>query len=358
MPSMSERLRAFVSGLFLRAYRRPLRFLLGLVILPLALAAWLAYAANAGLWREQTLHNLGVTARLAAEIIDETLESSLRFSRLLAAQPGFAEALRRGDRETLARRLREALPFADRLDLAMVVGLDGAVVAAAPDRPELIGRHVGADDAFAGARASSWRPYISAVYLREGPEVEKVVAAVEPIEDGGGPIGLLQVQHRVETVKAWIQKLRIDPEGFLYVVDHRDQLVVYPFQVLPGKPKTVSDWPPVAQPVSGEGTTLVFRDARRRATWLAAVHPVGETGWRVVAVQPERAALRSLHRISRILGAMIALLLALTTLVSLRWARLQALSLRLLEQNAKLMKQHQQRRLFDRPKPPPAGGPP
>ena len=132
-----------------------------------------------------------------------------------------------------------------------------------------------------------------------------------------------------------------------YVTDHHDQLVVYPFQVLPGKPKVVSDWPPVAQPLSPEGASLSFADRKGRR-WLAGVHPVGTIGWRIVAVQPEEAALRVLHRVLWPMGILMGGLALLLVLLSRRWAQLQESSMNLLRQNTKLLKQLQQRKTLDK----------
>ena len=161
-------------------------------------------------------------------------------------------------------------------------------------------------------------------------------------------IELIQVQHRVEEVKSWLQKIRVEPDGFLYVVDHRDQLVIFPFQVLPGKPRVVSDWPPVAHPLTADGAALAFTDRRGGRRWLAGAFPIGTIGWRVVAVQPEASALRVLHRVLWPLGILVGLLALILVAVSMRWAQVQSLSLRLLRQNTKLLKQQQQRSTLDR----------
>ncbi len=167
----------------------------------------------------------------------------------------------------------------------------------------------------------------------------------------------------VESIRSVVQQVRMDPEGFLYVADQRSQLVVYPFQVSAGGPKPASDWPPVAQPVSASGHALMFREEGRPPPpkllvwgrgkrWLAGVHPIGTTGWRVVAVQPDEAALRLLHQTLWPLGVLIVLLLAVVVVVGRRWAALQELNLRLLEQNTKLLKESQQRWTLERGKSP------
>lgn len=353
---LSAAIPRYFSTWLLWSYRRPLGFVLALGLVPLLIILAVTYQLNVTLWRQQTLHNLGVTARLAAEIVEETLQETIRFESLLASQPAFVEAVEQRDRPELAKRLADSLLLIPRVDLGMVLSPEGDVVASAP-ASDLVGRNVSREDPFLGARQAGGHPYVSAVYLREGPAIEKVVGVVHPIHRGNTLVGLLQVQHRVEQVKSWLQKIRVQPSGFLFVVDHHDQLVVYPFQVIPGRPKVVSDWPPVAHPLPPDGATLTFRDARSRQPWLAAVFPVATVGWRVIAVQPEREALQTLHHVFGLLAGLIVVLLGVIALIGLRWAQLHTFSLRLIRQNAKLLKQLQQRRLFGQGKDPdrPAG---
>ncbi len=329
-----------------QTFRRPRRFLLVVVVLPLVAVVIVTHRVNVVSARVQASDHLWVMARLAAEIIDETLEVTFRFARILIAEPGFGSAVQRADRGQITRSLEKTLPFIPRVDQAVVISPRGEVIAAYPDGARLVGRDVADTEAFRGAK-HSWRPYVSAVYLREGPPIEKVVGVVQPITAGGTVVGLLQLQHRVEEVKSWLHKIRLEPEGVLYVVDHRDQLVIHPRQLLPGRPKIVSDWATVSHPLSGEGGTLTFRDPKKRRRWLAGLSPVGTTQWRVVAAQSERSALRSVRHVFWIMSLLAGALLALVVAISFRWAQLHAFSLRLLRQNAKLLKQLQQRRAVE-----------
>lgn len=339
--------RLFAYG-WLSAYRRPWPFLIVLIVFPLCLVLWLTYRSSLSLTRQQALHNLHTIARLASEIVDQTLQETLRFEELLAAQPEFVKALKRGDRVSLTQRIYEILPFSLRVDAVIVLTTKGEILATSPNALESVGLFVTTDEPFHRMQKNGWQPYISGVYLRAGPQIEKVVSVIIPIRDDESVIGLLQVQHRVETVKSWLQKIRLEPEGFLYVVDHQNQLVVYPYQILPGRPKRVDDWPPVAHPLFAEGATLLFRDPKTNHRSLAGLHPIGTTGWRVVATQPEQAALETLQRMFRSLLLVMLFLCAFMAMVSWRWARVHACSLELLRRNTLLLKQLQQRRILKR----------
>ena len=189
--------------------------------------------------------------------------------------------------------------------------------------------------------------------MREGPALEKVISVSFPILQGERLVGLLQVEQRIEDVKSWLQKIRVSPRGFLYVVDQHDRLVVFPYQLVPGKPMTVSSWPPVAQPPGETGSTLLYRSAKTGERWLAGVYPVGRLGWRVVTTQPEQAALQTLRGVFAILALLVVAAVGLVGVVGSRWLRMHAFSLQLLQQNARILKQLQQQRFYGRGAGPP-----
>jgi len=349
----------YFSAWLLHAYQRPFKFLLGLIVLPLLIITMATHQVNVTLGRQQALHNLHVTAELGAQLVHEALEKTVLFERLVASEPGFTEAVRARDVGNITHILGRSFQYVPAgSTMVSVISPAGTVMAAYPDDAERPGRNVTGEDLFRGAGSTGHSPYISAVYLREVSWAEKVIGIALPLVDEERVIGFLQVQYRVDTVKSWFQKLRVEPLGFLYVVDHQQQLVTYPFQVLPGRPKVVSDWPTVTEPLHPEGTRIIYRDPTTNDRWLAGISPVGDTGWRVVAAQPERAIYQLVNRVFWPMGVLVVVLLVLVMAVSLRWVQLQAFSMRLLRQNAKLLKQLQQRRTLERGKLPdaPQGG--
>ena len=306
-------------------FARPVSFLLATVVLPLVVLLTVTHHTNVAVGRRQALQHLSVAAELAARIIEETLNTTTSFERMLAVQPAVRDALRRGDRAQLGQFLERTLSLIPALESLIVTSDQGEILAAYPPDPGLVGRTLSQDDGFQGAQRGGWHPYVSAVHLREGSGFDKVVEVVVPVVDGDDVVGVIHVQHPVEAVRSWLQKIRIEPGGFLYVVDHQDQLVVYPFQILPGAPKVVSAWPPVSQPVSQSGGTMIFRGGKQAQRWLAAIYPVSSTGWRVVAIQAERDVLRTLHGLLWPMGLLVGLLLPLVFVLSaglVRWRRL------------------------------------
>ena len=91
---------------------------------------------------------------------------------------------------------------------------------------------------------------------------------------------------------------------------------------------------------------MAFRSEKTGKRWLAGLYPVGRTGWRVVTVQPEAEALRTLRGVFLVLGLLVLVAVSLIAAIGSRWLKVHAFSLDLLQQNARVLKQLQQRRFY------------
>jgi hypothetical protein len=196
------------AGWMLRFFRRPMRFLLGMVALPLLVTMAAAYRVNVELVRAQSVHNLRVTARLGAEIVDRTLGETLRLEGVIARDPALRRAIEREDRAALADRLAELSDHLPTLRGSMLMRPNGTLLAAYPstsEHPPSLQDAPWFQEAQQHARESS----VSAVYVDRG---HKVVAAVAPVfGERDELIGLLQVRYGVDDMRRWLQTIRVDP---------------------------------------------------------------------------------------------------------------------------------------------------
>ncbi|MBI3088018.1 MAG: cache domain-containing protein [Candidatus Omnitrophica bacterium] len=328
---------------FLELYRQPLAFLITAIGIPLlGLCVWL-YAENERGWRAREGEDLLVAARLASRIIREELDQTRQIEDALGSRPAFIDAVKRGDRGALETSLQLLLDVTPMIDRVMVLDLEGrplAAVAAAADA--------------SSATAEPPRPHagrgqpVSGVYLRDAASGEKVVAVSSPVYEGNAALGLLQVQYRLQDISRWLDKVRVEPGGFVYVVDQAGFLVSYPFQLVPGQPKSVSTWPPVKRPLTPQGEVMRFWQGRPAGPWTAAVAAVEPFGWRVIAQQADAVMLRPFYRIVLSFLALIGLLAGILAFFLLRWAGLHQATLRLLAQQAKLLAQSERRHVAAR----------
>lgn len=325
---------------FLSLYRRPSAFLLMLLAIPLVVICVWLYVANERQWRAREGEDLLVTARLASRIVQEELTRVRQIEEAVVARRAFVEAVRRGDRGDLTASLElflAATPMIDRVTVRDGPGQVLADVWADGHEP------LDADPA-SGPSLVTWDHPVSGVYLRDQASGEKVVGVSSPIQDGDKRLGTLQAQYRLEELSRWMAKLRIEPSGFVYVTDHQGHLVAYPFQLLPGAPKDVSQWAPVSVPATERGQLLRFRQGQGSAhAWTAAIVTIEPFGWRVVAQQPDAAMLKPLHWLVWSFASLMGLLAYLLGVLVLRWAALHQTTLTLLAKQANLLKLTQQR---------------
>lgn len=328
---------------FLRLYRRPRSLLAVLLGIPLGIACVWLYAASEREWRAREGRDLIVAAQLAARLIRDELAQTHATEDALAAWPPFRTALRRRDRRTLESHLQLLLNVSPSIDQAIVTDAARRLVAqrlvasgrAAPGPPSNVLTEPPDNKA----------PPVSGVYLRDPTSGDKAVEISSTVQDGSEPLGILRVQYRLQELSRWLGKIRIEPAGFLCLVDRQGLLVAHPFQLLPGQPKDLSGWPPVAAQASAAGTLVRFHQGQPPHPWTAAVVSLEPFGWRIVAQQPDSQMLAPFRRLVASCVLLLAALAGLVSGLALRWARLHEVALRLLAQQARLLRASEQRRL-------------
>ncbi|MBI2103965.1 MAG: cache domain-containing protein [Candidatus Omnitrophica bacterium] len=340
---MEQPRRTAFSWWLLKLYRQPAAFFALLLVIPSAAVCLWLYAVNERQWRTQEGQDLLVAARLAARIIEEELTRTREIADAVAGRPAFTDAFRRQDRPALTAALRLLVDVTPAIDRVMAIDPAGRLLAEVPAR-------AAAEPPFPDPSdqppADGTQP-VSGVYLRDQASGEKVVGVSSVVREGEDALGVLQVQYRLQRLSRWLEKVRIEPAGFLYVADRQGFLVAYPFQLLPGKPKDVSGWAPVSREVSAQRPLIRFQQGHPARAWTAAVVAIDPFGWRVVAQQPDAAMLQPFRHLVWSFGCLLLLIAGGFGSLGLRWARLHRATLRLVAQQARLLSLSEQRRLMD-----------
>lgn len=339
---------------FLVLYRNPLVFLTCLLLVPLSLVCvWLSTEGERR-WRAQESADLLVAARLASQVMTEELSRIGHLEEAVAARPDLIAALKRQDQAALSDELRFFLDLTPHLTRAAIMDGTGRLLAEA--QAEL----PATPNTFPQTPPQAPPGQVSRVYLYDEVSGEKALGMSSLIQEGETVLGAVQAQLRLGAIARWLEKIRIEPGGFLYVVDHEGFLVAYPFQLLPGRPKNISAWPPVTAPASAQGALIRFQQGRPKRPWTAAAVAVDPFGWRVVAQQPDAAMLKPLHQLVASFVSLIVFLAAVIGVLALRWTRLHDATLGLLAQQTRLLKDREQERLRGRlhrpPRDDPGGG--
>lgn len=339
-----------VPAWFLALYRHPLTFLGLILTIPLvAVCGWIAIA-NEPQWRTREAEDLMVAARLAARIVDDELTRTYQIESAVASRDDFRRAVQQRDVVVLRTFVQTIADITPMINHVAVLDPDRRVIVSVPTSP------AGPTAAAAPVNA----PSVSDVYLSDPNSGEKAVTVSYPIVEVERLLGAIQIRYRLEDIARWIEKVRVEPAGFVYVTDRHGYLVAYPFQVLPGQPKNVSAWPPVRAPLTeGGDVRLRFAQGHPSRPWTAAVVELKPFGWRIIAQQPDGAMLEPFYELVGSFLVMSLVLLILIGTIVLRWTNLHRTTLRLLEQQARLLRQTERRRLAStlrRPTPPPKPG--
>ncbi|MBI2884834.1 MAG: cache domain-containing protein [Candidatus Omnitrophica bacterium] len=331
----------------LELYRKPAIFLSLVLALPVTIVCVWVSTANEQLWRAQAERHLIVASQLAGRVIQEELAQTRQLERAFASRPDFIGAVRRRDRASLTEDLRLLLQLLPMVDRAVVVDAAGRPLASAANSSRAdAAREEGEPVGGANATWEPMRSPVSGVYLRDADSGEKAVGVATPVRDGAEQLGMVQVQYRVDEIARWLTKIRPAREGYLYVVDHQGLLIAHPLQLLPGAPKNVAAWPPVAADVTAEAALVRFTQGRPARPWTAAVVLVDPYGWRVISQQPDASLLRPFRRLVCSFLLVIAALAALLAGLVLRWSSLHRATLHLLAQQARLLKWSERRHLL------------
>lgn len=317
---------------FLTLYRRPGRFL-GLVLgVPLLVACFWIYRVSERQWRVREGEDLIIAARMTGRMLEEELSRAQAVQAAIAHRPDFVRAVMQSDREAILQDLQVLLQLSPQAARILVRDREGRMLAQVTAESDPL-----APSPDAWPAAEDRQPAVSGVYLGDATSGEKVVGVSTPILEGRVPVGMVQTQYSLEAIARWLQRTRVGSSGFLYVVDNQGFLVAHPYQVLPGKPKNVSHWAPVAAALSADGRLVRFEDGKPARAWTAGVVMVAPYGWRVVAQQLDAAMLAPFYHLVYAFAAVILLLAGLLAALILRWARLHETTLELLAKQTQLL---------------------
>jgi signal transduction histidine kinase len=274
-----------------------------LFLIPILILAAFSYLLSYRDLTEFTLSRRQTIAYLAATTTKEKLDRLSDIAVSLATRVRFRQMVSDGRWEEAVAILASVprdFPFIDRVFLT---DPEGVLTADAPELPGVRGRNFAFRDWYQGVNADG-RPYVSEVYKRSAEPRLNVVAIAVPIKGQDETLaGILVLQIRLSVLLDWIQTIEVGPQGFLFVVDRKGQIVAHPKLPLEEGIVDFAGIPAVQKALRGERGVEIFFDAAGHGK-LAAYQPVPGYGWGVIAEQPREAAFAVRNRhLWRILAA-------------------------------------------------------
>ncbi|MBI3323205.1 MAG: hypothetical protein HYZ95_01930 [Candidatus Omnitrophica bacterium] len=268
----------------------------------------------------QSSYRNTVAARLAAQTVREHLDGLAGYVESAAEQPPLISAIERGDWEEVQAQLNAMVARNAEIDRAVVADPEGVPRADYPHDPSATVESSAFWEGYLGVSAAQGI-YVSEIHQRNALSRPYLVAVATPVRGAQGrTIGYLVGQHRIGTLAAWFGRIRpsqldaisfvlVDQRGGMATAESVDTL--QPMR-LGGHPLAervaagVEGWGKGPHPVTGEPCLISYA-------------PVGTTGWKVLACQPEKAVAAPLRSLSQIIFWLAVVFIAGILLTGFVW---------------------------------------
>ena len=283
------------------------------------LATGYFFVQSVRLEEAKSLTESDAIARGVAALIEAREEGYLKILEAYAGRFRFREGVKRRDRAAALVHLRQLAETFPELDWPFLTGPDGVLWAIYPEAPELYGRSFAHRDWYRGV-SREWRSYMSEVFPAARDQAP-VVSLVMPIRDlDGKVIGIIGSAQRLETIRQWLLPIQV-PDGDLYVVDRKGQLVFHRTRFGPEQVNDYSRVPVVERLLRGEEGLVELENPVEGQVRLSAYRLLPALGWGVVVHREKSLVLqraRTLILVSGTAGIFLAAALAFLGGVAVR----------------------------------------
>jgi len=301
--------------------------LAGLIVIVL-LATGYFFVRSIELEEAKSLAESEAIARGVAAFIEAREEGYRNILLSYAGRFRFREVVKRRDRAAALVHLRQLTETFPELDWPFLAGPDGVLWAIYPEAPELYGRSFAHRDWYRGV-SREWRSYMSEIFPAARDQAP-VVSLVMPIRDlDGKVIGIIGSAQRLDVIRQWLLPIQV-PDGDLYVVDRKGQLVFHRTRFGPEQINDYSRVPVVERLLRGEEGVVELENPVEGQVRLSAYRLLPSLGWGVVVDREKNLVLqrtRTLIFVSGTAGILLAGALAFLGRVALRNQRQTELAL-------------------------------
>src|SRR3990170_3565795 len=290
----------------------------GLTVIVL-LATGYFFVQSVRLEEAKSLTESDAIARGVAALIEAREEGYLKILEAYAGRFRFREGVKRRDRAAALVHLRQLAETFPELDWPFLTGPDGVLWAIYPEAPELYGRSFAHRDWYRGV-SREWRSYMSEIFpaARDQAPVVSIVMAIRDLD--GKVIGIIGSAQRLDVIRQWLLPIQV-PDGDLYVVDRKGQLVFHRTRFGPEQINDYSRVPVVERLLRGEEGLVELENPVEGQVRLSAYRLLPALGWGVVVHREKNLVLqraRTLILVSGTAGIFLAAALAFLGGVAVR----------------------------------------
>ncbi len=262
-------------------------------------------------------------AQLMASILTEKFGRLIDIGVSLSTRVQFRNLVAAGKWDKAIAILHDVPQDFPQIERLTLIDTQGTLRADVPALPGVLGGNFASREWFQGV-SHDWRPYVSAVYTRQGtPQLNVVMIAVPVKNQNGRVTGILGLQIRIENILEQLSKIANSEETFIYFVDSKGQRAFNSRRPDLGKILDLSATPIVQKLQRGEQGMEIGYDAIEQEQSIFAYAPVPDYGWGVVVQQPVRASIGLIARdaqLRQLLAGygLILLLAVMTAILALR----------------------------------------
>lgn len=288
------------------------KYLLFLLMLPISVMAYFSIVPYSQTIEEQIEAGNLATAWEVSYLVGEHFNWSIKVGHYFVSTPMLVYSVENMDKNGVTERLARLLASVPDIDRAYLTTPEGVLWVDYPPNPGVWEVNLSQQDWYLGVSAD-WKPYVSIVYNREVVEPKYVVSVAMPVMNDSRVIGIVVMQHRLETVQKWVAPVRLGKSGVIYVTDKKGRIMAHPNEDLK-QPPDYSSVPIVGKAIKGMWGVEEGYDPLEKKNMLYAYVPVRGTGMGVVAQQPAEEAFSAikLHiNLSLILIALTGIFAAL-----------------------------------------------
>lgn len=307
-----------------------------LMLLPISVLAYFSIVPYSQSLEEQILSGNLATAREVSYLVEEHFNWSIKVGSYFVSTPRLVYSVENRDIGGVTERLALLLASVPDIDRAYITTPEGILWVDYPPNPEVWGKNHSYRDWYKGV-SRGWQPYVSEVYMRETLEPRYVVSVAIPVRNESRVIGIVVMQHRIETIWKWVAPVRLGKTGIIYIVDKNGRIVAHPRED-PRQPPNYSSIPIVGKVLhGGEGVEEVYSPFENEKM-LSAYVPVRSMGMGVIAQQPTEEAFSPIRLHTNLSLILIALTGIFAALVARAYDRNSELYRKLTVQHKELEK--------------------
>ena len=298
--------------------------LAGMVLLPIVILGIVAIYFASQSVRSSVADGNATAAYISAELVGREIESSISLGKAVAGLPNMIEAVINHDEEAVRARLQPVIRAYPRVDRIFITDLSGTLWCDYPPAPESFARTFSDRDWYRGV-TNGWLPYVSEVYQRNAEPKPLVVAIALPLRDREGTLlGILVLQHRLDSLTEWFKRIQFGAQGNIFLIDHTGTIAAHPrIDIKSSLREEYLTVPLIRAGLQGITHSGTYRDPLTGITMVAAVVPVVLTqhSWVAVACQPESLAYEPARLLRMRIGGAASLLalVAVAVVLILGW---------------------------------------